>query len=256
METRWRRDGDAMDDVRFLADALARAKSPVALTGAGISTEAGIPDFRGPKGIYATRAYPEDVFDIDVFVKDPRGFYAFARDFLALRKGIRPTFAHEWLARLESEGRLRGVVTQNIDGLHQRAGSRTVIEVHGGFEWSVCLSCGRRSRTAKIEAEVIAGGIPHCSGCAGLVKPDIVFFGEPVKGMEQAERLMRTSDLLLVVGSSLTVFPAAGLPGVAGGQVVIVTRGPVSVSFRARRIDADIDPFFRAVAEALADREH
>ncbi len=246
---------DGVEDVRLLVQVLRRAERVAALTGAGISTAAGFADFRGPQGIYVTHAYPESVFDLDAFFEDPRGFYAYARDFLRLRERARPTFAHAWLAQLEREGRLLGVVTQNIDGLHQRAGNRTVIELHGGFDWSVCLSCGRRFETSEIEPEILAARIPRCGGCGGLVKPDIVFFGEAVHDIEQAEQIVGESDLLLVVGSSLTVFPAAGLPERAGGEVVVVTRGPAGLPRGAKRIDADIDPFLRAVADALAAPE-
>ena len=242
----------SLEATRSVARALRGATRAVALTGAGISTGAGIPDFRGPQGIYVTRAYPEDVFDLDVFLAEPQGFYAFARDFLALRERIRPTFTHEFLAQLERDGRLAGVVTQNIDGLHQLAGSRQVVEVHGGFERAVCVACEDSFATREIEAEVAAGEIPHCRRCGGLVKPDIVFFGEAVKGMDRAEELVRGCDLLLVIGSSLTVFPAAGLPALALGPIIVVTRGPVSVPFGAKRVDADIEAFFRGVAAALA----
>lgn len=242
----------SQDSARSVARALRGATRAVALTGAGISTAAGIPDFRGPQGIYVTRAYPEDVFDIDVFLAEPQGFYAFARDFLALRERIQPTFAHELLARLEREGRLAGIVTQNIDGLHQLAGSREVVEVHGGFERAVCVACEDSLATSEIEAEVVAGTIPRCRRCGGLVKPDIVFFGEAVKGMERAEQLVRACDLLLVIGSSLTVFPAAGLPALAEGPIIVVARGPIAVPFGARRVDADIEAFFRDVAAAMS----
>jgi NAD-dependent deacetylase len=237
---------------RSVARAIRGAARAVALTGAGISTAAGIADFRGPQGIYVTRAYPEDVFDIDVFLADPEGFYTFARDFLELRQRIRPTFAHEFLAQLERDGHLSGVVTQNIDGLHRLAGSREVVEVHGGFERAVCVACEDSFASREIEAEVAAGTIPRCRRCGGLVKPDIVFFGEAVKGMDRAEQLVRGCDLLLVIGSSLTVFPAAGLPALASGPIIVVTRGPVSVPFGARRVDADIETFFREVAEAMS----
>jgi NAD-dependent deacetylase len=117
----------------------------------------------------------------------------------------------------------------------------------------MCLSCERSFPTAEIEAQIRAGDIPACRACGGLVKPDIVFFGEAVKGMERAEQLVRESDLLLIIGSSLTVFPAASLPSFAGGRIVVVTRGPVAVPFGARRIDADIETFFRGVATAMSE---
>jgi NAD-dependent deacetylase len=241
-----------MLQAHLLAQRIREKERIVALTGAGISTAAGIPDFRGPRGIYVTRVYPEDVFDIGAFVSDPRGFYAFARDFLQLEARLQPTFAHSFLAHLEATGRLTGVITQNIDGLHQKAGSRVVIEVHGGFGTTVCLECDTRRSTAEVAGTVLRGEIPRCAACGGLVKPDIVFFGESVRGMDRAGTLVRESDLLLVVGSSLTVYPAAGLPALAGGDVVIVGRGPVLAPAGAARVDVDIEAFFRAVGVALA----
>ena len=238
-----------------VADALREARQTVVLTGAGISTSAGIPDFRGPRGIYVTRAYAEDIFDIETFVADPRGFYAFARDFLRLQSGLTPSPTHRLLARLEERGLVTAVITQNIDGLHQRAGSRRVLEVHGGFDTTTCLRCHERRPTAAYAPAVTAGAIPRCPGCGGLVKPDIVFFGEAVQQMEEAAALVRESGLVLVIGSSLTVYPAAGLPSLASGPVIVVTRGPVSLPPGARRVDAEIDPFFGSVAQALGLHE-
>ena len=246
-----RRPRNPMLQAHLLAQRIREKRHVVALTGAGISTAAGIPDFRGPKGIYVTRAYPEDIFDMGAFASDPTGFYAFARDFLELEARLEPTFAHHFLARLEQQGRLSGVITQNIDGLHQKAGSQVVVEVHGGFATTVCLDCEAQRPTGEIAEVVLRGEIPRCAVCGGLVKPDIVFFGESVKGMDRAVQLVRASDLLLVIGSSLTVYPAAGLPSQAGGDVVVVGRGPVLTPAGAARVDADIEAFFQAVDVSL-----
>ena len=138
-----------MPDAQFLppaacAELIRKARSVVALTGAGISTAAGIPDFRGPKGLYVTRRYdPEKVFEIDWFHRQPRYFYEFSRDFVATVKDIQPTFTHRFLAELEANGRLTGVVTQNIDILHQLAGSHTVLELHGSYRSATCTDCGK-----------------------------------------------------------------------------------------------------------------
>jgi NAD-dependent deacetylase len=223
-----------------------------ALTGAGISTAAGIPDFRGPQGIYVTRQYDPDIFDIDVFLRDPRPFYDFTRDLLTLQETTTPSFTHSLLARLEAEAHLEGVVTQNIDGLHQRAGSRCVIEIHGGFNLTHCLSCRREFPLPTLRELVQREDVPRCPECAGLLKPDVVFFGEAVKGMDEAAALVARSDLLLVIGSSLLVYPAAGLPALAHGEVLVITRGEVALPRAATRVDADIDTFFRDVAAALA----
>jgi NAD-dependent deacetylase len=199
-----------------------------ALTGAGISTAAGIPDFRGPEGLYVTRRYdPERTFDIREFDRDPRYFFAFARDFARLLERVRPTFTHRFLAALEACGTLGTVITQNIDGLHQRAGSRRVIELHGSAARGRCRSCGTACGAARLREKLLEGGVAVCDGCGGVVKPDIVFFGEPVEAMAEATEAARAADLLLVIGSSLTVYPAAMLPEQTGGAVVVVNRGPV-----------------------------
>jgi NAD-dependent deacetylase len=228
----------------------------VALTGAGISTSVGIPDFRGPQGIYVTRRYPPEVFDIELFDQDPRGFFNFARDFLGTLDRLVPSPTHRLLATLEGAGRLHAVVTQNIDGLHQRAGNRRVIEVHGGFERSFCRACHAERDLAFMRDLLAHAKVPSCPSCGGIMKPDIVFFGEPVKRMVEAELAVLESDLLLVIGTSLTVFPAASLPDHAGGEVVVVTRGEVAGPRRpALRVDADIDDFFLLVESRLPNTD-
>jgi NAD-dependent deacetylase len=244
-----------------LAALLRQARSAAALTGAGISTGAGIPDFRGPKGLYVTRRYdPDRVFDIDAFRADPRPFYEFTRDFMDLRRTIRPTLAHRALARLEEAGRLRGVVTQNIDALHGEAGSRSVVEVHGSYGAAACTACGRAEEgasSAQWWAEAVRRGprapVVLCARCGGVVKPEVVFFGEGVRGFERAEELARSADLFLVLGSSLAVHPAATLPFLVPGEVVVVNQGPVALPPGPHRhfVDAPLDPYFAEVLRAL-----
>lgn len=232
------------------AEMLLSSRRVVALTGAGISTAAGIPDFRGPKGLYVTRQYdPETVFDINAFVNDPRPFYEFSRDFLSVVDSIEPTVTHRFLAKMESAGRLRCVVTQNIDFLHQRAGSEAVISVHGDYWTSRCLECGTALDFEEFRQRVHAEVVPNCSICHGLIKPDVVFFGEAVKGMDRAAAEIMEADLLLVLGSSLTVFPAASLPDMARCPVVVVNMGPVGLAPRPDRFFAehDLDSFFGQV---------
>ena len=234
-------------------DLLRKADRIAALTGAGISTAAGIPDFRGPKGLYVTRQYdPERTFDISYFDRDPGYFFAFARDFVQLVERIRPTLSHRFLAELEARGKLTAVITQNIDGLHQTAGSRRVIEVHGSIRSGHCRKCGKAYAYEALKAKVLSGEIAHCDACSGVVKPDIVFFGEAVRGMDEASRVAAAADLFLVIGSSLTVYPAALLPQCTRGQVVVVNRGPVEMaSPEWLRIDEPADAFFARVATAL-----
>lgn len=236
------------------AEKIRRAQKIAVLTGAGISTSAGVPDFRGPKGLYVTRAYdPETVFDIDYFDRDPAPFYKFSRDFLGLLTTLSPTPTHRFLAKLEADGLDIDVATQNIDGLHQAAGSRRVYPVHGDYQTAHCRRCGKECDGIELRALMAEKTVPACRSCGGTVKPDVVFFGENVKHLDVCARLAAASDLMLVLGSSLTVHPAAGLPAHAGGDVVIVNRGPVAVRLGKGVFfaDADLDAFFAEVAEAL-----
>ncbi|MCL2000633.1 MAG: Sir2 family NAD-dependent protein deacetylase [Planctomycetes bacterium] len=236
------------------AEKIRRAGKIAVLTGAGMSTAAGIPDFRGPKGLYVTRAYdPETVFEISCFDRDPKPFYKFSRDFLGLLSRIEPTSTHRFLARLEAEGRDIGIVTQNIDGLHQKAGSHRVYPIHGDYQTSGCRRCGAIVGLPDLLELMEEAEVPVCRGCGGVIKPDIVFFGENVRHLEESSRLAASSDLMLVLGSSLAVYPAAGLPDLAGGEVVIVNRGSPAVEARQgwHLADADLDGFFHQVEKKM-----
>jgi NAD-dependent deacetylase len=219
-----------------LATLLQERQPCVVLTGAGISTESGIPDFRSPTGIWA-QYDPMEYATIDAFRRDPEkvwDFYALRLDALAKAE---PNDGHRALAELERRGLVQAVVTQNIDGLHQRAGSQDVIEVHGSIRTAECLECG--TTTALEQAK------PLCPRCGAIMKPGVVMFGEllPVAEMERATELARQAGLLLVVGSTLEVYPVAGLPQEtlsAGGALAIVNRGPTPYDSMADvRIDGD-----------------
>ncbi len=243
------------------AELIRNSTSVVALTGAGISTAAGIPDFRGPNGLYVTRRYdPDLVFNIDRFRQDPLPFYDFTRDFAALLKDIRPTFTHRFLTALEKKGILAGVITQNIDALHHFAGSRKVIELHGSYWSAACTRCDGYSIEGKsyewwLEAIRKSPRSPVlvCPLCSGVVKPDVVFFGETVHEYEKAANLVAECDLLLVLGSSLEVYPAALLPQMAEAVVVVVNKGRTKLSPAPNRFfaEADLDEHFSQVAEHL-----
>lgn len=248
-----------LDPARF-AEFLETSKAPVALTGAGISTAAGIPDFRGPRGLYVTRRYnPEKVFDIDWFNRDPLSFYEFSSDFVGLMKMTSPTFTHRFLARLERQGRMKGVITQNIDALHQEAGSENVLELHGSYRTAACRRCGKKFKELTYEWWDAAmrksprSPVPLCPACGGVLKPDIVFFGEAVPDIEKARRLVERCDLLLVLGSSLQVMPASLLPHCTNATTIVVNRGGVSLSPEPNRffIEADLDGYCREVALSL-----
>ncbi len=240
---------------RRCAEMIRQSACTVAFTGAGISTAAGIPDFRGPDGIYNSGQYDaEKVFEIAAFREDPAEFYRFTRDLVEVLDRVEPTFTHRLLARLEREGLCEGVITQNIDPLHQQAGAANVIPVHGSYATAHCLRCGELYNYQQFRTRLAAGETPRCDcPAAGVLKPDVVFFGEPVDAIGQAVDLAGRSELLLVLGSSLVVYPAAMTPHYAGGRVVVVNRGPVQLEPAPGRyfVEADLDEYFRAVAEAL-----
>jgi len=229
------------------------SRRAVALTGAGISTAAGIPDFRGPKGIYAAGRYdPMTVFDIERFRADPQPFFDFTRDFLALLEQAQPTFAHRFLARWEKEGGFLAVVTQNIDMLHEKAGSRRVIAIHGDYSRSRCQGCDKLWDYRKMAHKVKEEEVPRC-GCGCVIKPEVVFFGEAVRDLELAHEAVSACDLLLVMGSSLQVYPAAALPEYAAGPTVVINRGATGLSPAPGRffVDADVQEYAHRLAETL-----
>lgn len=248
-------------DPEDCAQIIRRADSVVVLTGAGISTGAGIPDFRGPQGLYVTRRYdPDTVFDINHFRRDPLPFYEFSRDFAEMLKTIQPTFTHRFLAALEERGLLRGVITQNIDALHHHAGSRNVVELHGSYWSASCTSCDNyaiegRSYAWWVKAMHDSPRSPVlvCPRCGGVVKPDVVFFGERVRDYDKACALVEQCDLLLVLGSSLAVYPAALLPQMTEAPIIVVNKGEVRLPHGPNRlfIESDLDTFFSPVAACL-----
>lgn len=186
-----------------------------AFTGAGISVSCGIPDFRSENGLYSVvrdkydLPYPEAIFDINYFKNNPAPFFDISKDLIGAK--IEPSPAHKFIAKLEDMGKLALVITQNIDGLHTKAGNKKVIECHGTYSTAHCLTCKKKYHLEEIKGSLEAGKIVYCSMCGGIVKPDIVFFGEqlPKEFYELYDNCLDT-DLLFVVGSSLTVQPAAG----------------------------------------------
>lgn len=219
---------------------MADAETVVVLTGAGVSTASGIPSFRGEDGIW--ERYDPDSFTIWRFHRDPDAFWA---DWVDLHDAvfegepIRPNRAHEALARLESKGILDAVITQNVDGLHQTAGSHRVIELHGNGDRVVCEGCGRRTPAdTAIERARETNSAPVCETCGGLLKPDTVLFGEelPRDAYLEATVLAEESDVFLAIGTSLTVEPAASLPETAhrhGATLVVANDEPTAIADRA-----------------------
>jgi|SRR5581483_925358 len=233
---------------------LVRGHRPcVVLTGAGVSTESGIPDFRSPTGIW-TQYDPAEYATIDAFRRDPAKVWDFYGRRLSLLADARPNAAHLALARLEAAGYVRAVITQNVDRLHTRAGSRDVVEVHGSI---ATASCPRCRRSEPFEGVVALLPVPTCASCGAVLKPDVVMFGEllPAAAIDRASQLARQAPLLLVVGSSLEVYPVAGLPEetlLAGGLLAIVNRGSTPYDRRADLVvDASAGETLAAVAAAL-----
>jgi len=209
-----------------------QSQNIVALSGAGISTEAGIPDFRGPGGIWED-AEMLDWLSLSGFRRDPGGFYKASRELISTMRHAEPTLAHRLLVRLEEIGKLKAVATQNIDGLHHLAGSRTVYELHGTYRTGHCTRCFKEYDMAAFYAEIESGRLqtPSCFDCSAPIKPDIVLFEEllPVDAWEGSVKAAEQCDLMLVFGSSLVVYPAAELPMIAasnGARLLIVNLEP------------------------------
>jgi NAD-dependent protein deacetylase/lipoamidase len=238
--------------------ALVRERQPcVVLTGAGISTESGIPDFRSPSGIWA-KYDPMEYATITAFRRDPVKVWEFYALRFELLTAAEPNPGHLALAELERRGLVTAVVTQNIDGLHTRAGSHAVVEVHGSIRSASCLDCGERVPLEEVIAALRDAPAPPCPQCGAVLKPDVVMFGEllPALAIDRAIELARLAGLLLVIGSSLEVHPVAGLTGEtvsAGGALAIVNRGETPFDHLASvRIDGGAGETLSALAEALA----
>jgi NAD-dependent deacetylase len=238
-----------------LAQLIATHQPCVVLTGAGISTESGIPDFRSADGLWATEN-PLEVASIEGFRRDPARVWDFYARRLAGHADAQPNDGHRALAELEELGLVEAVVTQNVDGLHQGAGSRKVVEVHGSIRGAVCVACGRTVGFDRLQALL---PLPVCE-CGEVLKPGVVMFGEllPLEALEHATQLARRARLLLVVGSSLEVHPVAGLPfdtlG-AGGTLAIVNRGPTALDRHAELVlDGSAGALLRETVQLLARR--
>lgn len=217
-----------MEALEEIARLLRESSFAVALTGAGISTASGIPDFRSPNTGLWTKVDPMKAASIEAFLEDPVEFWSFYRHRLGSLDSAEPNPAHYALARLERAGYIKAVITQNIDRLHRRAGSQQIAEVHGSIDRAVCLSCGRTyPHERMVEALRQPDGVPRCD-CGRVLKPGVIFFGEalPEDQYGLAVSWAQRADVMLVAGSSLVVWPVAGLPEItlrSGGKLVILT---------------------------------
>ena len=231
---------------------VSESKKTVFFGGAGVSTESGIPDFRSKDGLYNVRDVqfeqyePEYLLSIDCLEKDTDVFYEFYRQKLET-SGIQPNKAHYALAKLEKAGRLAGIITQNIDGLHQKAGSVNVAEIHGSTFRNYCMRCGK-----KYPADYIFRSktpIPHCTVCGDIVRPEVTLYGEmlPDEELAKADSYMRGAELLIVGGTSLTVWPAAGyVSRFRGPHLVIINRDATAYDDYAELV------FHESIGEVLS----
>ena len=237
----------------LLATLILERQPCVVLTGAGISTESGIPDFRSPTGIWAD-IDPVEVASIDAFRRSPERVWEFYGRRLGMLGDIRPNAGHQAIVELERRGLVQAVVTQNVDGLHQTAGSRDVVEVHGSLATAVCPECGARVPIDDVRRMLDLAPVPLCVECGAPLKPGVVMFGEllPVAAIDRATSLARTAGLVLVVGSSLEVWPVAGLP-LEAAAFAVVNLGPTTLDEQALlKIEAGAGETLAAVVAELA----
>ena len=243
--------------IRCAADIIRSSKRGVVLTGAGISTPSGIPDFRSPGTGLWEKYDPFEVASLLNFRYDPKQFYQFMRCLALKVYQAQPNAAHIGVARLEQIGHIHTVITQNIDGLHQRGGSQNVVEVHGTMETMTCVSCYRKVGSQNhVAAYLERGEVPYCAHCEGVLKPDLVLFGEqlPAKTWLKALEASKACDLMIVAGSSLEVLPVAGLPMRAlenGAHLILVNHTKTYLDVRADVVfHEDVDVIIpRIVAE-------
>jgi NAD-dependent deacetylase len=236
-----------------LAELISTRQPCVVLSGAGMSTESGIPDFRSATGLWAGYD-PMTVATIDAFRRDPERVWEFYARRLGVLADVEPNPGHRAVAELERRGLVRAVVTQNVDGLHQRAGSREVVEVHGALREAVSPACGHREPVDEVLRQLEIASVPVCPRCGDVLKPGVVMFGEllPTRALDRATELARAAELVLVIGSSLEVWPVAGLP-LEARAFAIVNRGATALDDRAlMKIDAGAGETLRLVLATLA----
>jgi NAD-dependent deacetylase len=245
-------------DLAELFDMISRARHCTALTGAGVSTLSGLPDVRGVNGLYLDGVNPfEKAFNIEEFEKDPSLFYTTAGPLVYTVHEKEASIVHIVLAELEQRGILKSVITQNIDMLHQKAGSRRVIEIHGSPRTHYCLRCaGIRIGYEEAAACVRSGNMPRCPQCGAVLKPAITFYGEPLplEARREAEEEAQSADLMLILGTSLTVRPAADLPHTTlrrGGKLVIVNTTETPLDENATLRFDDLQAVFEGLRETL-----
>lgn len=228
-----------MDAIERLRKMLDESKNVVFFGGAGVSTESGIPDFRSVDGLYSQKydLPPETIISHGYFVSHPEEFFRFYKDKMIF-KDAKPNACHLKLAQLEAQGKLKAVVTQNIDGLHQLAGSKNVLELHGSVHRNYCMSCGKKY---PLDYVLASDGVPEC-GCGGIVRPDVVLYEEMLDNdvIEAAIKAISAADMLIIGGTSLVVYPAASLINFYhGDKLVLVNKSATGVDSRADLVISD-----------------
>lgn len=248
------------DNIQFAAELLRKARHAVVLTGAGISTPSGIPDFRSEGTGLWSHDEPLEVASLSTFRTHPERFYAWFQPLAGQIFDARPNEAHMALARLEQQGRLKSIATQNIDMLHQKAGSSQVIEMHGTLATLSCTRCFQKVNSLPyLRPFVEEGKMPLCPRCGAVLKPDVILFGEqlPQKAWFDAQRASRACDLMIVAGSSLEVMPVAGLPMQAmdrGAHLLIVNNSPTYLDVRADAVlHGDVVDIIPAIVQQALD---
>jgi len=251
---------DYADEIAHAAVLLREARYAVALTGAGMSTPSGIPDFRSPGTGLWEQVNPMEVASIHAFRRHPEAFYAWMRPLMRKLLAAEPNAGHLALAELETGGWLRAIITQNIDDLHQQAGSRVVLELHGHLREATCLSCYRVLPIEELLDDFLASGkVRRCPVCGGVMKPNVVLIGEqlPIEVVNAAMEHIRQADLILVAGSSLEIMPASQLPFLVherAGRLIVVNLMPTCIDEVAEVvIHADVAEVLPRVARACAE---
>jgi NAD-dependent deacetylase len=245
-----------MDEkIELLANWLSASTHAVALTGAGVSTESGIPDFRSADSGLWNNVDPFEIASVDGFLNNTKSFYEFWSWRFEMLSGAKPNVTHDVLSKLESSGILKSLITQNIDNLHRQAGSTNLIEVHGNYRTALCIDCDLELEIEVVFEKVVTDKIPLCDKCGGLLKPNVVLFGEmlPPEFMDGVDEIMK-ADFFLVLGSSLEVYPVAELVPRArmnGAKVVVINRDETPYD---SHVDLVIKSELGPTMEQLADQ--
>lgn len=242
-------------DVEEFISRLKKARCAVVLTGAGVSTDSGIPDFRSENGLYSKVS--QRTFEIDFLLDSPDEYYAIAIEHIHTLADKQPNATHRALAELENRELIRAIITQNIDGLHQKAGAENVIEFHGDVTRFFCTRCETHFDRADVDSQIRRHRIPSCDACGALIRPGIVFFGDPIpmEALYDSQSLVQTADMFIAMGTSLAVNPAAGLAAAArntGADLCIINRGPTQLDDLADiRIETDLKTFSEGLLKYL-----